>query len=115
MLFLALAETPLLAHIHVFAVWTQLLDLKYTSLASQNQIPGDQKLLRLPPPDEKYYLVVFKAQLGEPFLEIWIFFASFFLFFPAKPALKWAKPALKKKKETDQKDKNRHLSAETGT
>ena len=67
------------------------------------------------------------AQLGQPVLEIFIFFSSCFLVFvvaqPAlkspKPALKWAKPAPKcpnpeLKKETNQKDKARQ-SAETGT
>ena len=44
------------------------------------------------------YLVLFKAQLGEAFLEILIFFLFFFssCFFPAKPALKAPKPALKR-------------------
>ena len=41
---------------------------------------------------ELYDLVLFKAQLGEPSLEILIFFSSFY---PAKPALKSPKPALK--------------------
>ena len=45
-------------------------------------------------------LVLFKAQLGEPFLETLIFFLHLFHLFwgqnqhlsPQKPALKWAKP-----------------------
>ena len=56
---------------------------------------------------KEYNLALFKAQLGEAFLEILIFFLQFFVFVfrlflaakpslePPKPALKRAKPALK--------------------
>ena len=58
-----------------------------------------------------YLLVLFKAQLGEPFLEILIFFIIFafssFSSFPAKPALKAPKPALKRAKPA-LKRPNRH-------
>ena len=72
-------------------------------------------------------LVIFKAQLGEPFLEFWLFL-SIFLFFSSvfifllfgKPALKRAKTALKQpnqhlKTEKNEKDSNRHLLAQTST
>ena len=79
-----------------------------------------------------YTSAFFKAQLGEPLLEILINLLHFFIFSSAKPspvlhlsgqnpALKRAKPgteapkpALKKGKKA-QEDENRHLSAETGT
>ena len=74
-----------------------------------------------------HVLVLFKAQLRDPFLEISIFrlhYCQFYLAKPAlkspKPALKWTKPALKRpnrhlKKKNNQRDKNRHLSAKTST
>ena len=52
-------------------------------------------------------LVLFKAQLGEAFLEFLIFFSSYSSFIHAQPALKTPKPALKKQ--------NWHLSVQAGT
>ena len=68
-----------------------------------------------------HLLVLFKAQLGEPFLEILIFFLHLFHLFrqkPAlkspKPALKWAKPALKRpNRHLEKKKKSKKI--ETGT
>ena len=51
--------------------------------------------------EAKNTLVLFKAQLREPFLEVFDFLLSFFHHFRQSPALKWAKPALKRP--------NRHL------
>ena len=56
----------------------------------------------------RYLLVLFMAQLGEPFLEILIFSSFSSSFFQAKPALKSSKPALKWTKPA-LKRPNRHL------
>ena len=54
----------------------------------------------------RYALVLFKAQLREPFLEILIFFLHFSIF-SAKPALKHPKPALNQAKPALERP-NRH-------
>ena len=54
-------------------------------------------------------LVIFKAQLGEPFLEILIFF------FSAKPPIKTPKPALSAQIGTSKKNKQSRHFSETGT
>ena len=75
-----------------------------------------------------YSIVLFKAQLGEPFLGIWMFFfSSFFVIFsffssllenrhlrPQNRQLSSQTGALKNKRK-DQKDQNRHLRARPGT
>ena len=65
-------------------------------------------------------LVLFKAQLGETFLEIFDLFVFHFLF-RENPSLKTPKPALKHPNRLPpppkiyQKDSSRHLNAQTGT